>query len=174
MLVSVSVWSVLVSVSPHSFVRARTMPSTFTVISPRGAISAPQRCLSTDVTGRSELGAGRVQIWLDSPCSRRTLSRRILRSLPAAGRRGAYMHAKSLPSCPTLCDPMDCSLPGSSVRGILQARILEWLPCLPPGDLPNPGTEPRWVQLQVDSLLSEPPGKPAREKQSYTRSSPKG
>ena len=30
-------------------------------------------------------------------------------------------------SCPTLCDPMDCSPPGSSVHGILQARILEWL-----------------------------------------------
>ena len=29
--------------------------------------------------------------------------------------------------CPTLCDPMDCSLPGSSVRGIFQARILEWV-----------------------------------------------
>ena len=29
-------------------------------------------------------------------------------------------------SCPTLCDPMDCSLPGSSVHGISQARILEW------------------------------------------------
>ena len=29
--------------------------------------------------------------------------------------------------CPTLCDPMDCSLPGSSDHGILQARILEWL-----------------------------------------------
>ena len=33
------------------------------------------------------------------------------------------MHAKSLQSCPTLCDPVDCSLPGSSVHGILQARI---------------------------------------------------
>ena len=30
-------------------------------------------------------------------------------------------------SCPTLCDPLDCSLPGSSVHGILQARILEWV-----------------------------------------------
>ena len=29
--------------------------------------------------------------------------------------------------CPTLCDPMDCSLPGCSVRGIFQARILEWV-----------------------------------------------
>ena len=35
------------------------------------------------------------------------------------------MCAKSLQSCPTLCDPMDCSPPGSSVHGILQARILE-------------------------------------------------
>ena len=30
-------------------------------------------------------------------------------------------------SCPTLCDPVDCSLPGSSIQGILQARILEWV-----------------------------------------------
>ena len=30
-------------------------------------------------------------------------------------------------SCPTLCDPMDCSLPGFSVHGIFQARILEWV-----------------------------------------------
>ena len=35
--------------------------------------------------------------------------------------------AKSLQSCPTLCDPMDCSPPGSSVHGILQARILKWV-----------------------------------------------
>ena len=35
--------------------------------------------------------------------------------------------AKSLQSCPTLCDPMDCSLPGSRVHGILQARVLEWV-----------------------------------------------
>ena len=35
--------------------------------------------------------------------------------------------AKSLQWCPTLCDPMDCSLPGSSIHGILQARTLEWV-----------------------------------------------
>ena len=34
--------------------------------------------------------------------------------------------AKSLQSCPTPSDPMDCSLPGSSVHGIFQARVLEW------------------------------------------------
>ena len=44
-------------------------------------------------------------------------------------------------SCPTLCDPMDCSLPGSSAHGIFQARVLE-LPFPFPGDLPDPGTEP--------------------------------
>ena len=55
---------------------------------------------------------------------------------------------------------MDCSPPGSSVPGILQARILEWVtPCPTLGDLPNPGIEPRSPALQVDSLPSEPPGK---------------
>jgi len=39
----------------------------------------------------------------------------------------ACVHAKSLQLCLTLCDLMDCSLPGSSVHGILQARILEWV-----------------------------------------------
>ena len=39
----------------------------------------------------------------------------------------ACVCAKSLQSCQTLCQPMDCSLPGSSVIGILQARILEWV-----------------------------------------------
>ena len=38
----------------------------------------------------------------------------------------ACMHAQSLQLCPTLCNPMDCSPPGSSVHGIFQARILGW------------------------------------------------
>ena len=42
----------------------------------------------------------------------------------------ACMHTRSLQSCPTLCGPMDYSLPGSSVRRILQARILEWVAIL--------------------------------------------
>ena len=40
--------------------------------------------------------------------------------------QGSCMHSKLLWSCPTLCDPMDCSPPGSSMHGILQARILVW------------------------------------------------
>ena len=39
-------------------------------------------------------------------------------------RKGCHVHAQP---CLALCDPMDCSLPGSSVRGILQPRILEWV-----------------------------------------------
>ena len=45
--------------------------------------------------------------------------------------------------------------------GILQARILEWVPCPPPGDLPNPGIEPRSPALHADSLPPEPRGKPS-------------
>ena len=37
------------------------------------------------------------------------------------------VHSKSFQSCPTLCDPKDYSLPGTSVHGILPARIWEWV-----------------------------------------------
>ena len=63
-------------------------------------------------------------------------------------------------SCLTLCDLMDCSLPGSSVHGILQARILEWVPVPFSGGLPNPGIEPRSPTFQADSLPAESPGNP--------------
>ena len=59
----------------------------------------------------------------------------------------------------TLCNAMDCSLPGSSVHGILQTGILEWLPFPFPGALPDPGIEPGSPALQADSLPSEPPRK---------------
>ena len=38
----------------------------------------------------------------------------------------SFLESEFTQSCPTLCDPMDCSLPGSSVHGIFQARVLEW------------------------------------------------
>ena len=44
-------------------------------------------------------------------------------------------------SCPTLCNLIDCSPQGSSVHGILQARILEWITILFSGNLPDPGIE---------------------------------
>ena len=55
---------------------------------------------------------------------------------------------------------MDCSPPGSSVREILQARILEGLPHPPPGDLPNPGIKPVSSGLAEDSLLLSHQGGP--------------
>ena len=66
-------------------------------------------------------------------------------------------------SCPTLCDPMAHSPSGSSVHGILQATILEWLPCPSPGNHPNPGIEPRSPSLQAVSLPTEPAGNPKSE-----------
>ena len=70
-------------------------------------------------------------------------------------------------SCLTVCNSVDSSLPGSSVHGILQARILEWVAISfsisfspSPGDLPDPGIEPRSPALQADALSSELPGKP--------------
>ena len=72
------------------------------------------------------------------------------------------LHAKSLQACLALCDPVDCSLPGFSVHGILQARILEWvaMPSLQ-GDLPHSGQTwvfrlPHW---QAGSFPLAPPGK---------------
>ena len=61
-------------------------------------------------------------------------------------------------SCPTLCDSMDCSPPGSSIHGILRQEYWSGLPFPSPGDLPNPGIEPRSPTLQADNLPSEPPG----------------
>ena len=62
-------------------------------------------------------------------------------------------------SCLTLCNHRDCSPPGSSVHGLLQARILEWVAFPSPGDLPDPGIEPESPSLQADSLQSESPRK---------------
>ena len=59
-------------------------------------------------------------------------------------------------------DPMDCSLPGSSVHGIFQARILEWMVISSPGDLPYPGIKPMSLvspALQAGYLPMALPGK---------------
>ena len=63
-------------------------------------------------------------------------------------------------SCLTLCDPMDCSPPGSSVHGILQVRILEWVAMPFSRGSSLPGIESRSPELQADSLPFGPPGKP--------------
>ena len=60
--------------------------------------------------------------------------------------------------CLTPCGPMNYSPPSSSVQGILQARILEWVAIPFSRDIPDPGSEPRSPTL--DCVPSEPPGKP--------------
>ena len=72
------------------------------------------------------------------------------------------VHTKSLHSCLTLCDLMDCSPPGFSVHRILLACILEW--CPPPGDLSDLDIETASLSLsfqhwQAGSLPRAPPGK---------------
>ena len=87
----------------------------------------------------------------------------------AFGSSGYFIYIHHFKSCALLhCSAVsDCLQP----HGLLSARLLcPWrfskreywsgLPCPPPGDLPNPGTEPRSSALQADSLPSEPPGKP--------------
>ena len=64
-------------------------------------------------------------------------------------------------SCPALCNSMDSRLPGSSVRGISQARILEWVAISSSRDLPNPGIEPKsptFLALVGRFFTTEAPG----------------
>ena len=67
------------------------------------------------------------------------------------------------PSCVTLCRPMDCSPPGSSVPGFSQTRILEGLPPSSLGDCPDPGVGPESLASPILAgrfFTTEPPGKP--------------
>ena len=64
--------------------------------------------------------------------------------------------------CLTLCDPMDCSLPGCSVHGFSRQEYWRGLPFPSPGVLSNPGIESGSPTLQADSLSSDPPGKRLR------------
>ena len=66
-------------------------------------------------------------------------------------------------SCPTLCDPLDCSPPGSSVHRIFQQEYWSGLPFPAPKDLLNPRTEPLSLEspeLQADYLPTKATGKP--------------
>ena len=73
--------------------------------------------------------------------------------------RNAAAAAKSLQSCTTLCETMDCSPPGSSSMRVSRKEYWSGLPFPSPGDLHDPGIEPTSPVLQADSLQSEPPGR---------------
>ena len=77
---------------------------------------------------------------------------------------------------PTLCDPMDCSPPGSSVHGLSQAKYWSGLPCPPPGDLPDPGIDPRCPVSPVltgGCFPSAPPEKAGKSLSSFLWGWPK-
>ena len=76
-----------------------------------------------------------------------------------------WLVSKGAQSCPPLCDRMDCSPPGSSVHGIFQARILEWIAI----SVSRESSQPRSPALQEDSLPSEPQGKPHQRRIVATR-----
>ena len=72
-----------------------------------------------------------------------------------------YMPVYSVASvCPTLCNAMDCSLPGSSVHGFSRWEYWSGLPCPPPGDLPHLGIKPVSPALTGVFFTTEPSGKP--------------
>ena len=62
--------------------------------------------------------------------------------------------------CPSLCNPVDCRPPGSSVHGILRERILEWVAISYSRGSPDPGIEPMSPALAGGFFTAEPPGKP--------------
>ena len=66
--------------------------------------------------------------------------------------------------CLTLCEPMNCSLPGFFVSGIFQARILEWVAISFSRGSSQPRDQPRSPEFQADTLPSEPPGKTPNSK----------
>ena len=74
------------------------------------------------------------------------------------------MHAQLLQSCPTLCDPRNCSPPCSSVHGILQARIPELVAISFSRGFSRPRDQTQVPALQADSLMSELSGKPQRRR----------
>ena len=76
-----------------------------------------------------------------------------LRMMSAVGLSCVCVCAKSLQLCLTFCDRMDCSMPGSFVHGILQARILEWVAMPYSRESSNPGIKP--VSLTSPALVGK-------------------
>ena len=82
---------------------------------------------------------------------------------------GMKMKVLVAQSCLTLCNPHGLTVTCQAPLFMEFSKLKYWsgLPFPSPGDLPNPGIEPMSPALQVDSLLSEPPGKPSRKTQYY-------
>ena len=92
-------------------------------------------CMQWSTAARRRLGKTRV--WWYEPISTICWGRKSYQIVNIFWCFFVCLHAQSLQLYPTLCDPMDCSPPGSSIHGILQARVLEWVPFPSPEDLPD-------------------------------------
>ena len=101
-----------------------------------------------------------IKVWTHKKCTLHGAVN-IYRSSPSAEEETESVHSHS--SCLPLCNPMNCSPPGSSVHGIFQAGILEWgCRFLLQGIFPTQGLNPcLWCLLhrQADSFTTEPSGK---------------
>ena len=106
--------------------------------------------------------ASAQHVVLMKPWHRRRSARRVNVNIQAAFSSWRLCVCVVSQLCPALCDPMDCSLLGSSIHGDSPDKNtgVGWHALLQ-GDLLNPGIEPRSPTLQADSLPSEPPGKPS-------------
>ena len=139
--------------SVHGILQRRTMESVAIPFSRRST-------QARDWTWASRIASRFFTIWgtREAPCSFLD-SFKLFRTL-----RGKVKVKVKIPqSCLTVCDPMDCSLPGSFVNEILQAKILEWVPLPLLGDLLDPGIEPKSPVSPVlagEFFTTEPPGKP--------------
>ena len=133
--------------------------------------SCPALCGAMDCSlpGSSvlEILQARILEWVALSFSRESSQSGIepfLMSSALAGRFFTSGESEVSQSCPTLCDPLDCRLPGSSVRGIFQARVLEWVAIsfsrVPPGNfiiLYNSGKPELysiWVHFDNSNRLS--------------------
>ena len=124
-------------------------------------------CITLNNTSQIRLGIFQVLNSLVAGDHKRALKFSFIESIYILRARfNCFVHArllKSLQSCSTLCDPMDCSLPRSSVHGTLQARILEWvvMPSSKGSSQPTDWTQVANIVGRVfTSLPSELPGKP--------------
>ena len=104
--------------------------------------------------GRS-LGGGNGNL-LQYSCLENAMDRRAWWATLYGIIRESESESEVTQSRPTLCDPVDCSLPSSSM-GFSRQEYWSGLPFPFPGDLPDPGIEPGFPALEADALTSEPP-----------------
>ena len=112
--------------------------------------------LEKEMATQSSILAWRIS-WAEEPGGLQSIGLQSWTRLKQLGGSSSrYESVLVTQSYPSLCDPMDYSLPGSSVHVIFQARILEWVAIPFSRDLPDPGIKYGSSALQADFLSSVP------------------